>query len=81
MNVISATMRKREGTMSASAHNSGTMQGAGYSFRTQTKTISPSDEMQEIFADEGYMLAEVIIEAIPSNYGHIAYNGGVLSVY
>ena len=67
--------------MSVSSHNGGVMQGGGYSFRTQIKTIVPNDQEQDIFADEGYMLSEVIIEAIPKSYGHISFNGGVLRVY
>lgn len=34
----------------------------------QSKTIKPSEEEQHIYADIGYELADVIVEAIPSNY-------------
>lgn len=53
----------------------------GMGVATQTKTATPSDDMQVITADEGFYLSSVTIEAIPSSYGRIGYNGGVLSVY
>lgn len=48
------------------------------------KTVTPSDDEQVITADAalGYNgLYSVTVERIPSNYGHIAYNGSVLTVY
>lgn len=53
----------------------------GMGVATQVKTATPTDTEQVITADEGYYLSSVTIEAIPSNYGRIGYNGGVLSVY
>lgn len=48
----------------------------------QNKTVTPSDDEQIITADLGYNgLHSVTVERIPSNYGHIAYNGSVLTVY
>ena len=50
----------------------------------QNKTVTPSDAEQIITADGalGYNgLHTVTVERIPSNYGHIAYNGSVLTVY
>ena len=50
----------------------------------QNKTVTPSDVEQIIPADGalGYNgLHTVTVERIPSNYGHIAYNGSVLMVY
>lgn len=48
----------------------------------QNKTVTPSDDEQIITADLGYNgLHSVTVERIPSNYGHIAYNGSVLMVY
>ena len=54
---------------------------AGIGVMTQTKAITPSDSVQTIEGDAGYLLKSVIIEPIPSNYGHIGYNGGILTVY
>lgn len=53
----------------------------GMGVATQTKTATPTDLEQVITADDGYYLSSVTIEAIPSNYGRVGYNGGVLSVY
>lgn len=48
----------------------------------QNKTITPTDEDQIVTADTGYNgLHSVTVERIPSNYGHISYNGSVLTVY
>ena len=57
--------------------------GGGSGGRVQPeKTVTPTDNEQIIKADEGYnSLAKIIIEAIPSNYGHIAYNGATIRVY
>ena len=53
----------------------------GISVATQVKRVTPSDAEQDITGDAGYLLSEVIIEPIPSYYGRISYNGGILSVY
>lgn len=46
------------------------------------KTVTPSDFEQVVLPDEGFnSLRKVTVEPIPSNYGHIAYNGSVLTVY
>ena len=57
--------------------------GGGSGGRVQPeKTVTPTDNEQIIKADEGYnSLAKIIVEAIPSNYGHIAYNGATIRVY
>lgn len=57
--------------------------GGGSGGRVQhEKTVTPTDNEQIIKADEGYnSLAKVVVEAIPSNYGHIAYNGATIRVY
>lgn len=47
-----------------------------------SKTVTPADVLQNVLPDAGYDgLGRVVVEAIPSNYGHIAYNGGILKVY
>lgn len=46
------------------------------------KTVTPTDEEQIVRPDEGYTsLRTVTVERIPSSYGHILYNGSVLTVY
>lgn len=47
-----------------------------------SKTAVPGDELQVITPDSGYnALAQVVVEPVPSSYGHIAYNGASLRVY
>lgn len=67
--------------MKANIGHRATLTLKGKAFATQVKRRTPSDTAQDIGADDGFLLSEVIIEAIPSYYGHIAYNGGVLTVY
>lgn len=46
------------------------------------KTVTPTDEEQIVRPDIGYTgLRTVTVERIPSSYGHILYNGSVLTVY
>jgi len=48
----------------------------------ETKTAIPCDEQQIVTPDDGYnALAQVVVEPVPSSYGHIAYNGASLRVY
>lgn len=48
----------------------------------QNKTVTPTDYEQVIRPDLGYTgLHTVTVERIPSSYGHILYNGSVLTVY
>lgn len=50
--------------------------------RTQGKEIIPTEGDQVIVPDEGYQaLNQVIVRAIPSNYGRIVWNGTSLKVY
>ena len=37
--------------------------------------IKPSDEAQEIETAQKYMAKNIVIEPIPSNYGHIEWDG------
>lgn len=49
--------------------------------RTQVKTVTPTDEVQEVVPDAGYAgLSKVIVEKVPDSYGHIVYNGSTLLV-
>lgn len=48
----------------------------------QNKTVTPTDYEQVISPDQGFTgLHTVTVERIPSSYGHILYNGSVLTVY
>ena len=55
-------------------------EGGGAPARTQSKAAIPSQEAQIITPDEGYLLDSVTVAPIPSNYGLITYNGGILTV-
>lgn len=57
--------------------------GQGNSKKIQeTKTVSPADVLQTVEPDEGYdALARIVVKSIPSNYGHIAYDGSTIRVY
>lgn len=47
--------------------------------KLQQKSVTPSDQAQNIVADDGYAgLSAVTVGAIPSNYGEIVYNGFIL---
>ena len=49
--------------------------------RTQAKTVTPTDSIQEVVADDGYAgLSKVTVNAIPSNYGKILWNGATITV-
>lgn len=53
----------------------------GMATAVQSKTATPSGVEQLIVPDAGYLLSSVTVEAIPSYYGRIGYNGGVLTVW
>lgn len=48
--------------------------------RTQTKSVTPAQHEQTVVPDEGYLLSEVTVGAIPNNYGLITYNGYSIKV-
>lgn len=55
-------------------------QGGSAPAKTQSKEAIPSQEEQVITPDEGYLLDSVTVAPIPSCYGLITYNGGILTV-
>lgn len=49
--------------------------------RTQERTATPTDDLQEILPQEGFdALSKVIVNPIPSNYGKITWNGQYILV-
>ena len=49
--------------------------------KTQAKEITPTADLQEIYADDGYAgLSKVTIRPIPQNYGLITYDGVSITV-
>lgn len=47
----------------------------------EDKSITPSDNAQIVTFDEGYQgLRQVTVDPIPSNYGHITWDGTILTV-
>lgn len=68
-------------SMQANIDHRATLTFKGKAVATQVKRRIPSETAQDIKPDEGYFLSNVIVEAIPSYYGRIAYNGGIITVY
>ena len=49
--------------------------------KTQVKTVTPTDEVQEIIPDAGDAgLSRVIVEKVPNTYGHVIYNGSSILI-
>jgi hypothetical protein len=70
---LSASVSPAQG-LSASMSNN-------INIKLQTKHIVAGDEPQVIVADAGFVgLSQVVLDAIPSNYGKISWNGAVLTV-
>ena len=69
------------GTLSGSSALSGELSNKLIAVKTQTKSVVPTDEAQEVVADSGYAgLSKVTVDAIPQNYGKITYNGSWITV-
>lgn len=43
-------------------------------------TFTPSSEQQTIVIDHQMAMQDIVIEAIPSNYGRITWNGSTITV-
>lgn len=43
--------------------------------------FTPSEERQEIQTEEKYLSENIVINAIPENYGRIVWDGAYLKVY
>lgn len=68
------------GTLSAKQGLSGNL-SLKVLVKTQAKTVTPSAETQEIYADDGFAgLSKVTVNPIPQNYGLITYNGSYILV-
>lgn len=48
----------------------------------QDKTVTPTDSVQVVHPDEGYVLASVTVAAVPKEkYARIRYDGSTITVY
>ena len=55
--------------------------GVAAQVHNQSKSVIPADNQQIIEMDSGYTgLSRVVVEAIPSSYGHITWDGTTLTV-
>jgi len=72
---------RHHGTMDIAGKNGATMSSSGYVINLQEKIAVPCDVEQIIVGDVGYYLSKVTVQAVPSTYGRIGYNGGVLTVW
>lgn len=52
-----------------------------YAEYTGTLEVTPSDETQILQTAQTLVEGNIIINPIPSNYGHIGWNGSYLTVY
>lgn len=43
-------------------------------------TVTPSAESQTLLTDNKRMAGDIVIEAIPQNYGKVSYNGSILTI-
>ena len=71
-------------TMTATLSEARSMSGSLSSnvfIRLQQKIVTPDAETQTVTADDSYAgLSAVTVEAIPSDYGHIVFNGSFILV-
>lgn len=68
---LSASMSAGQG-LSASMSNN-------INLKIQSKFVQATDEPQVIVPDDGFVaLSQVVVDAVPQNYGKITYNGYIL---
>lgn len=68
---LSASMSAGQG-LSASMSNN-------INLKIQSKFVTATDEPQVIVPDDGFVaLSQVVVDAVPQNYGKITYNGYIL---
>ena len=65
----------------SSAHGMTAVMSNNINLRMQTKEVEPTDEPQVIVPDDGFVgISRVVVDAIPSNYGKIVWNGSYITV-
>lgn len=70
---LSASMSATQGFSASMSNN--------INLKIQSKFVTATDEPQVIQPDDGFVaLSQVVVDAIPSNYGKITWNGGYLIV-
>ena len=68
------------GSLSADPSLEGTLSVGGFNTYAGDYEVTPSDETQVLRTANMITLEDIIINAIPSNYGLIAWNGSALTV-
>lgn len=57
------------------------VQKIAISGKMQQKEVTPTQSTQEVVPDGQFTgLSKVVVNPIPHNYGHITFNGGVITV-
>lgn len=91
---MSSTITYKGETIATASNNTKTLKTAGKyledditvtdtssSITLQNKTATPTESVQTLQADAGYTgLGTVTVDAIPTNYGLITWNGSVLTI-
>ena len=91
---MSSTITYKGETIATASNNTKTLKTAGKyledditvtdttsSVTLQDKAVTPTESLQTIQADTGYTgLGTVTVDAIPTNYGLITWNGSVLTI-
>ena len=70
---LSASMSATQGFSASMSNN--------INLKIQSKFVTATDEPQVIQPDDGFVaLSQVVVDAIPSNYGKIVWNGSYITV-
>lgn len=68
---LSASMSATQGFSASMSNN--------INLKIQSKFVTATDEPQVIQPDDGFVaLSQVVVDAVPQNYGKITYNGYIL---